>query len=408
MTQKQGEGGASFLQQLKDQVNKCEFAALSDDLTLSQFIFGLSDHSVRAKLLALPDLTLQLAIQERLLQETVAVAQQGEAVVTSIEGKSSHSEHFAVSSPKKEFLPNKNKNSLTSSSSAGAICQSCDHNNHRRANCKFRNAICHSCRKVGHISKVCKSARSTASVQQVSDGFQPVSDSIVLSVSSSDLVGKLCYKQFKVGSAHIKFLVDSGSQVTLLPKDLLSRTGLCMSTENIPRIVVYGGSEIVGIVTDVSFSHAGKSHIDRIVVTEESTTPILGMDYLVPLGLLQFQSNPMAYDDHSFVASFRLKKDFRFYGMCYAPRSLPFSMKAIVETEIRRLLREDIIYPVQTPTVLAPIGAKHPIRICGDYSVTLNKVIDPDSYRLPRLEEIMERISGAQVYSVLDLMDAYL
>ena len=37
--------------------------------------------------------------------------------------------------------------------------------------------------------------------------------------------------------AHIKFLVDSGSQVTLLPKDLLSRTGLCMSTENIPRIV---------------------------------------------------------------------------------------------------------------------------------------------------------------------------
>ena len=147
------------------------------------------DHSVRAKLLALPDLTLQLAIQESLPQETVAAA-----VITSIKGKSSHSERFAVSSPKKKFLSNKNKNSLTSSSSAGAICHSCGRNNHRRADCKFRNAICHSCGKVGHISKVCKSARSTASVQQVSDGFQPVSDAIVLSVSSSDLVGKLCYK----------------------------------------------------------------------------------------------------------------------------------------------------------------------------------------------------------------------
>ena len=215
-----------------------------------------------------------------------------------------------------------------------------------------------------------------------STGFRRL-PTVVLSVSSSDLVGKLCYKQFKVGSAHTKFLVDSGSQVTLLPKDLLSRTGLCMSTENIPRIVAYGDSEIsvVGIVTDVSISHTGKSHIGRIVVTEGSTTPILGMDYLVPLGLLQFQSNPIAYDDHSFVASFRLKKYFRFDGMCYAPRSLPFSMKAIVETEIRRLLREDIIYPVQSPTVSAPIvpvtkqiGAKHPIRIYGDYSVTLNKV----------------------------------
>ena len=70
-------------------MNKCEFAALSDDLTLSQFIFGLSDHSVCAKLLALPDLTLQLAVQESLLQETVAAAQQGEAVVTSIKDKSS-------------------------------------------------------------------------------------------------------------------------------------------------------------------------------------------------------------------------------------------------------------------------------------------------------------------------------
>ena len=67
-----------------------------------------------------------------------------------------------------------------------------------------------------------------------------------------------------------------------------------MSTENIPRIVAYGGSEIsvVGIVTDVSISHAGKSHIGRIVVTEESTTPILGMDYHCPLELFQFQSNP--------------------------------------------------------------------------------------------------------------------
>ena len=85
-----------------------------------------------------------------------------------------------------------------------------------------------------------------------------------------------------------------------------------MSTENIPHIVAYGGSEIsvVGIVTDVSFSHAGISHIGRIVVTKESMTPILGMDYLVPLKLLQFQSNSIAYDDHSFVASFRLKKDF--------------------------------------------------------------------------------------------------
>jgi len=98
-----------------------------------------------------------------------------------------------------------------------------------------------------------------------------------------------------------------------------------------------------------------------------------------------------------------------------AARSLPFSMKALVETELRRLLDENIIYAVENPTMSAPIvpvvkqaGAIRPIRICGDYSQTLNKIIDSDQYKIPKMEEILEKLPGAQVYSVLDLQDAYL
>ena len=49
-----------------------------------------------------------------------------------------------------------------------------------------------------------------------------------------------------------------------------------------------------------------------------------------------------------------------------------------------------------------------PICICGDYSRTLNQLIDRDSYTLPRIEQILHRIAGAIVYPVLDLKDAYL
>ena len=74
-------------------------------------------------------LTLQLAVQGSLLQETVAAAQQGEAVVTSIKGKSSHSERFCGFFAKEEISFKQNINSLTSSSSAGAIRHSCGRNN---------------------------------------------------------------------------------------------------------------------------------------------------------------------------------------------------------------------------------------------------------------------------------------
>ncbi len=72
-------------------------------------------------------------------------------------------------------------------------------------------------------------------------------------------------------------------------------------------------------------------------------------------------------------------------GMRCPALSLPFSMKIHVETEKRRLLAADIIYPVADSVISAPvvpvvkqIGAEGPIILHGDYSRTLNRIIDPD------------------------------
>ena len=71
---------------------------------------------------------------------------------------------------------------------------------------------------------------------------------------------------------------------------------------------------------------------------------------------------------------------------------------------------------MQNPTISAPIvpvmkqaGASHPTRLCGEYSCKkINKIIDRDLYRIPLLEEILQKIAHAGVYSVIDLEDAYL
>ena len=48
------------------------------------------------------------------------------------------------------------------------------------------------------------------------------------------------------------------------------------------------------------------------------------------------------------------------------------------------------------------------VRICGDSKVPVNQYLDLTQYPLPHIKEVFERLSGGQVFSKLDLPDAYL
>lgn len=48
------------------------------------------------------------------------------------------------------------------------------------------------------------------------------------------------------------------------------------------------------------------------------------------------------------------------------------------------------------------------VRICGDFSVTVNPNILIDDYPLPTQEELFAKMSGAKVFTKIDLKQAYL
>ena len=87
---------------------------------------------------------------------------------------------------------------------------------------------------------------------------------------------------------------------------------------------------------------------------------------------------------------------------------MPYAIKPYFEQELQRLRKENIVSLVeysQWASGVVPV-AKHQskdVRLCGDYKVTVNPVLQEDRYPLPRIEDIFAKMSGGKTFSKIDL-----
>ncbi len=91
------------------------------------------------------------------------------------------------------------------------------------------------------------------------------------------------------------------------------------------------------------------------------------------------------------------------------PRRMPPVLQAEADKQIKDMLDRGIIEP-STSTWASPLalvtkkdGSR---RFCTDYRM-LNNITIKDSYPIPRIEESLESLSGAQWFSTLDLASGY-
>ena len=93
-------------------------------------------------------------------------------------------------------------------------------------------------------------------------------------------------------------------------------------------------------------------------------------------------------------------------------RSVPYALRDKVDRELQRLQDEGILEPVETAEWAAPIVTvlkrdKSSIRICGDFSVTVNPVSKLERYPIPKPEDLFAKLANGKRFSTLDLSHAY-
>lgn len=111
-----------------------------------------------------------------------------------------------------------------------------------------------------------------------------------------------------------------------------------------------------------------------------------------------------------FTASLQIQSDAtpRFFK----PQPVPFAIKDAISVELEQLEKQGIVLPVSSSQWAAPIVTVPKkdgrFRICGDYKVTLNQVLEIEEYPLPTSKEMFSKLSGGKIFSKLDLSQAYL
>ena len=95
----------------------------------------------------------------------------------------------------------------------------------------------------------------------------------------------------------------------------------------------------------------------------------------------------------------------------FKPHTVPYTIRGAIEKDLERLenlgVIEKISYSDWAAPIVAVLKADGGIRICGDYKVTINPVLQVDQYPVRRVEDLFATLAGGQKFSKLDLSHAY-
>ena len=452
---------SNFVVALKKLSIHCNFGAFQDRALRDRFVCGLRSERIRSKLMTMPNLTFDVACNTAIQMD---LAEKGSKAVR-LSGSSQHQTagevHKTYHTAKKANKPKPAAGTgNTNSNRTRKPCYRCQ-GQHAPEACPFREAECYACRKKGHIASACRSKgkatpkkgtcrasgssapgkhrQSLHTVEQEPTTEEDNLDmyTIYSNTAPSDSQ-RAQYGAFSVcvelGGAPVTMEIDTGASVSVIPESIYQQKlkRIPLEAKHI-ELRSYSGQKIPVLGTaQVPVSYKGQQAELPVVVVKGDKPALLGRNWLKSLKLnwseifnvrVNFKSADDVIKQHPKVfsakgeqieghkAKVRVKPGATPVH-CKA-RAVPYALKDKVEKELKRLESENIISKVEssnwaTPIVVVPKSDGN-VRICGDYKVTLNQVLEgnmPDT--LPTAEDLFSTLTGGQVFTKMDLTNAYL
>lgn len=411
--QMEGETYQKWAARLRGLTAHCKFLNVEEALR-DRFVMGMLPGVEREKLFARDpeSMTLVKAVE---LAESVRCARSAAAAsAPAATGGGPHGDQL--------FQMGKNGNTSVSVGS----CSVCGYKNHTTVQCRFANYKCKKCNVKGHLRRMCKKVNYVVS-ESADDGGD---DGGCFNIRTSN--GEPMTETINVRGVQINFQIDSGSAVTAISEKTFYKHFKEVSLiETNKRLLSYTGNNIecIGIVR-LPFTYVGRTQNLDVYVIRDGGPPLLGRDFIsffklemIPVNYCENSSSVKAQLQTQFPSVFsdelgtfkkykirlNLRQDAK--PIFFKPRPIAFALRNKIDKELDRLVSIGILKPVEYSEYASPIvpvlKRDGSIRLCADYSVTINKQLLVDQYPLPTAHELFTKLHGGQQFSKLDLSQAY-
>ena len=343
------------------------------------------------------------------------------------------------------------------------VCPGCGGGFHQggRKQCPAYNLTCHTCKRVGHLAKVCRGRKqplpaqphpSTMAVQTTphqdpqinasqADNGNNIEPAPTINVHISSLNG----------DTEIPALPDSGADISVAGKVALGCLGEhednLLPSQIIPRAVNGTRMHPIGKLP-VKFALRGRQYVEDLHIYPNvkgvllswkaaKGLNILPQCYPQPCGIPSVNSNATPVTTNHAVTSQQIMQEFptvfdghiktmegeKFHialtddaePFCIkAPRVIPFAYRDKLKAELELLQQQGIIAPVTEPTewcapiVVTPKKDTDDIRMCVDLS-RLNKYVKRERYQSLTPSQAVADIhaNNAKIFTKLDAMKGY-
>ncbi|KIH57433.1 reverse transcriptase [Ancylostoma duodenale] len=283
---------------------------------------------------------------------------------------------------------------------------------HFARQCKCKPWFCKKCRKTGHKEKFCDVAnqRKTAGNETKGRRSRQSNDNnsnrenkktirssrkrvrgVKIANATGEVNSTRMYVKVKVNQHPVDFLLDTGSDITLLNENVWKSMGA-------PKL------ENTNVVKNENMSYHMQMMVAEVKADQNGGAAMrlkktYSRVFEKALGLCTKEK-----------ANLQLMGDVR--PVFKACRPVPHAAVEAVERELDRLLEMGVITPVTHSEWAAPIvcvrKSNGKSRVCADFSTGLNRALESFDYPFPVPEDIFATLNGEAVFSQIDLSDAYL
>ena len=438
MKRKPDETIPELASRIRQDAATCDFQSIKDPLDealRTKFICSVDNEAVLKTLFKLKDDELKFSNAIRVAQEVEEAAKVAKETV-----------HGQPSTSVQKVYHAKSKTSKTQEKKTA--CFRCGNSGHFSKACPHIKAICSFCKKTGHLQSACMSRlRDNKLVKQ------QLVHKIQCSVSP-------IYQTIRLNDRRIKFEIDSGASDTFCCEATWQTLGKPTLQPVTIRYQVAEGSPlpVVGQFQSTA-SIDGKSPdvTFPVIVTKVPNLNLLGRLAMMKLKLTNltdhFRENLSCAESTAtiehvttsgpensldaaciqlcgefptlFESTLGCLKDFsldiRFKPeakpIFKKPRPVPFSilqdLNEAYEAGIKRGVWEltdfnsygTPVVPIRKSPL--PGQAKASIRVCGDYSVTVNSQLEDHRQPIPLPEDLMRKLGRGYCFSKIDLANAY-